>query len=134
MLVAQRVVDLLEAIEVHEQHTDLLARPPPRDRLVDPLVEADPVRKAREAVVNRVVAELLDELRVRQDHLGMAGQRGEQREVGAFERRVRVEAVRHYHEPARPAPVIKLDRHEVAPAERRERLLLGGRHRSVAHE
>ena len=55
-MVAERIVDLLEAIEIHHQDRDApavaLRRP---DRLLNPVVEERAVRELRERVVLRLV-------------------------------------------------------------------------------
>ena len=55
--VAERVVDLLEAIEVHHQRPRAACRRRSawRDRLLDPVAEEHPVRQAGERVVQRLV-------------------------------------------------------------------------------
>ncbi len=58
--VAEAVVHRLEVVDVEDQHRD--ARPlraGPRDRLLDPLLEERPVRKAGEVIVVRLVAKAL---------------------------------------------------------------------------
>ena len=56
---AAQVVDVLEAIEVEAQHRDLLVRPPrPRQLLLEPVAEQDPVRQLGQRVVGRHEADL----------------------------------------------------------------------------
>ena len=56
----QRVVDVLEAVEVEEQHGDLLQVPLGQaQRLRDPVVQQHPVRQARQEVVLGRVQDLL---------------------------------------------------------------------------
>jgi len=51
-LVAERVVDELEAVEVHEQNRDLpRVAPQAHQRVAQPVEEERPVREARERVV-----------------------------------------------------------------------------------
>ena len=58
--VPERVVDVLEAVEVQEQHRDLvLVARGQRDRLADPVVEKHPVRQAGQEVVLGRVRHLL---------------------------------------------------------------------------
>ena len=60
VLVAERVVDLLELVEVHDQERQRLARPQRRaDRVVDAVPEQDAVGQAGEVVVQRLVLERL---------------------------------------------------------------------------
>ena len=55
-VVAQRVVDLLEAVDVHHHHRDPAAFAARRqDGLPDPVVEERPVREPGEPVVQRLV-------------------------------------------------------------------------------
>ncbi|MDP9298918.1 MAG: hypothetical protein M3O98_09675 [Actinomycetota bacterium] len=57
---AQRVVDGLEVVKVHEQHRDgLVIALLPLDGVRDAVVEQRPVREARHRVVERLVRELL---------------------------------------------------------------------------
>ena len=61
-MVAERVVDLLEAIEVHQQHRELGAvAVGDRDLALDLLAEARAVRQPGEAVVQRQVQVQLGE-------------------------------------------------------------------------
>ena len=57
---AEAVVDLLEAVEVDEQHRERVARPlGPRERLVEPVAEQRAVGEPGEAVVERLPGQLL---------------------------------------------------------------------------
>ena len=53
-MVPERVVDLLEPVEVHQEEGDDVARAGARpERVLDPVVEKRPVRELRELVVER---------------------------------------------------------------------------------
>ena len=57
---SERVVDLLEAVEIHHQHGARLAGPVRgRDRLVHAVTEQGAVRQPGESVVERLVLERL---------------------------------------------------------------------------
>ena len=58
VVVAERVVDLLEVVEVHDEQTAPTRRPVcARDRLVDAVGEQDAVRETGELVVQRLMLE-----------------------------------------------------------------------------
>ena len=57
VVVPERVVDLLEAVEVDEQHRDRALRAHALDRALDALVEERAVRQAGERVVEGEVAQ-----------------------------------------------------------------------------
>ena len=62
-VVSKRVVHLLEAVEVEQQHRERRPRAlRTRKRLVDPVAEQRPVGEAREAVLERLPRQLLLEL------------------------------------------------------------------------
>jgi hypothetical protein len=80
VVVAERVVDLLEVIEVHDHHHSGLAGAPScADRLVDPVAEQLAVREPGEGVMERLV--LLG------DRLAAAAVDGEQRQEQQRDRR-----------------------------------------------
>ena len=59
-LVAERVVDRLEAVEVEHEHADgLLAAPEATERLVEAVAQQHPVRQAGERIVHRLARELV---------------------------------------------------------------------------
>jgi hypothetical protein len=59
-LVTERIIHLLEAIDVEQNDGRLAVLPPrPEDRLLDPVAEERAVRQAREVVVERPVLDLL---------------------------------------------------------------------------
>ena len=61
LCVPKALVHGLEAVHVEEEHGEAVVRPPPleRQRLPEPIHEQRPVRQASEAVVERVVDQLL---------------------------------------------------------------------------
>ena len=56
--VSQGVVDLLEPVEVEEQHGDAVVRAPSREGVSEPVPEESPVGQPRQRVVERLVQEL----------------------------------------------------------------------------
>ena len=85
-MVAERVVDLLEPVQVHEQHRDVLAMAlGSRQRLTHSVVEEDAVGQAGERVVERLVPKPIDEATVVQRHTGVVGDRLEQTSVLVIE-------------------------------------------------
>jgi hypothetical protein len=87
VLVAERVVDVLEPVEVHETdraHGDL-APLQPLERGEDLALELHPVRQSGEAVVQGVVAELVDEPAVLERDARVVGDRLQQAYVGGVE-------------------------------------------------
>ena len=112
-LVAERVVDELELVEVGEQHRDRAAvAAPPGERALEPVERERAVGQAGERVVQRAVADLLldavaldragDDVRDRAQEVGLVG-----RERGAARARARR---------ARPTPRRARDRHRDAGA------------------
>jgi hypothetical protein len=88
-VVTQGVVDLLEVVEVHEQHGHLaVGGPRPCQRLVDAAAEQTAVRQRGEGVVeglvlllHRLVPQAVDQAAVLQRHAGVVGEGLEQLEV-----------------------------------------------------
>ena len=77
--VAERVVDLLEAVEVDQHHRDLrVGRALPREHVGESLLEQDAVREPGEIVVQGFVAQAVDEPRVVQRDAGVRGDRLEE--------------------------------------------------------
>jgi hypothetical protein len=73
--VAEAVVDLLEAVEVQEQHRHRGAvASGPQQGVVDPVLEQGPVGERREAVVEGLVRELVLELAAFGDVAGVEDQ------------------------------------------------------------
>jgi hypothetical protein len=58
--VAERVVDLLEAVEVDQEHGDVLVDAPPAQCDREVLVQRDAVRQPGQRVVRGLVADLGD--------------------------------------------------------------------------
>ena len=94
-MVPERVVHLLEPVEVHQQHAHVAtALTRVADRRVQPVLEERAVRKAGEGIVQRLVlalasllVELVDEAAVLEGDAGVVGQRLEQARVLDVERR-----------------------------------------------
>ena len=128
-VVAEGVVDLLEAVDVHQQHR---RRPVGEQPPLEPLLEVQAVRQAGQRVVQREVLGLLrrsahprDQARVGQGHAGVPGQRLEQLEVVAVERAHVVEPVAH-QEHAGDLPAVAQRRGQaVGPALGAQQVVLG---------
>ena len=102
---AESVVDLLEAVEIHDHHDEAALRPGRlQQRLLDPVVEERPVRQVGEVVVEGLVLlvghlgpELLDEVPVLERHAGVVGQGLEELQVLLGERAQLTEPVGGQH-------------------------------------
>jgi hypothetical protein len=125
-VVAEGVVDLLEAVEVDQQHGQQRVRPERADRVADPLVEQRPVGEPGEAVVQRPVlalgglpAQVVDQAAALQRDAGVAGEGPQQGQV------LRAEAAGAVGEQQRPdgaAGVPQLRHHRLGDPARRQRL------------
>ena len=89
--VAQRVVDLLEPVQVHQQDRDL-ARRVRLERVCEAFAEGDPVGQARQRVVVGLVladfdlaAELLQQVAASKGHAGVGRERLEEPQVSRAE-------------------------------------------------
>ena len=118
-VVPEAVVDVLEAVEVEERHADVRLRArAARDRLAEPVDEQQPVRKARERVVHRLVGQpLLEGLALDRDRRELREQEEDLLVLLVGESRFGVEDVERAehraavarddrHRPRRPQPVL----------------------------
>ena len=142
-VVAERVVDLLEPIEVHQQHR---RRPGDQQPLLEALLEVQPVGEAGQVIVQRQVLGLgcrgpdpVDQSGVGQRDAGMAGERLEEPGVLAVERADVVEAVHDQQHAGDAATVTQRRSHPVRVPGAAQRLVdrvapgpFDSQHRAVA--
>ena len=81
-VVADRVVDVAQAVDVEDQHRDDLARRLDLDRLLEQRQHPAPVRQPGQRVVVGVEAQPVDQARVLHRDRGVRGQRLQQPHVG----------------------------------------------------
>ena len=94
-VVAERVVDLLEPVEVEEQHADPLAVAGRGEVLAQPLRELDAVRQPGEDVVPGLVAQPLEQPDAVQRDREVAGERAQEGQVVGREAGAVAQAVPH---------------------------------------
>jgi hypothetical protein len=95
-VVAQHVVDLLELVQVQQQHRDVVAVG--GERVGDALTEVGTVRQRGERVVRGIVTELVHQPGAAQRHSEVAAQGLQHGEVVGGERRGVAEAVEDGHD------------------------------------
>ena len=114
-MVAERVVDLLEPVEVHECHSELGARRPLFERSGQATVELAAVAESGQRVVRRFPLELVDQFVILERHRRVVGQCLEQLEVVGVECRDVAFAVGDGHRSDHLAVASQRNEHPVDP-------------------